>query len=79
MAVQGSLNATGGVKKPHRYRAARTRARSRKGKKQKGQEAIDLVSGAFFFSFFLAEGPDIWPWPWRSMPGDWRATSERSK
>ena len=50
-----------------------------KGKKQKGQEAIDLVSGAFFFSFFLAEGPDIWPWPWRSMPGDWRATSERSK
>ena len=46
-----------------------------KGKKQKGQEAIDLVSGAFF----LAEGPDIWPWPWRSMPGDWRATSERSK
>ena len=30
--------------------AALTRAVLDKGKKQKGQEAIDLVSGAFFFS-----------------------------
>ena len=54
MAVQGSLNARVPCKVPC------IQGGKDKGKKQKGQEAIDLVSGAFFFSFFLAEGPDIW-------------------
>ena len=47
MAVQGSLNARVPCKVPC------IQGGKDKGKKQKGQEAIDLVSGAFFLKLFF--------------------------